>query len=232
MRKKKFYSEIAYILGILLMALGTALIVTADFGVSMIVAPAYLLHLKLVPILPFFTFGMAEYTFQALLLLLMILILRKFRISFLFSFVTAVLYGFALDGFSLLTALLPCGIFCLRVLYFILGLTICTAGVAFFFNTYISPEVYELFVMEVSSKFDIETHKFKMFYDFASLLLSVIMSFLFFGLWHFEGIKYGTLVCAALNGWLIGRFSSLFKKKFEFTDALNLRPFFEGKEKV
>ena len=43
----------------------------------------------------FVTFGMAEYCLQAVLLLAMCLLLR-FRVSYLFSFVTAVVYGFVL----------------------------------------------------------------------------------------------------------------------------------------
>ncbi|MBQ9166537.1 MAG: hypothetical protein IJX71_06415, partial [Oscillospiraceae bacterium] len=99
MREKRvFYTELAYVMGLLALAFGTALMERADFGVSMVVAPAYLVHLKLSETLPFFTFGMAEYTFQALLLVVMVVVLRRFRVSYLFSFVTAVLYGLTLDG--------------------------------------------------------------------------------------------------------------------------------------
>ena len=37
----------------------------------------------------------------------MCLPLRRFRVSYLFSFVTAVVYGFVLDAFMLLGAMLP-----------------------------------------------------------------------------------------------------------------------------
>ena len=66
----------------------------ADFGVSMVVAPAYLLYRWLSPAWSFVTFGMAEYCLQAVLLLAMCLLLRRFRVSYLFSFVTAVVYGY------------------------------------------------------------------------------------------------------------------------------------------
>ena len=52
MKKHTFYTEFAYFFGILILALGTAFMEAADFGVSMIVAPAYLLHLKLSQVLP------------------------------------------------------------------------------------------------------------------------------------------------------------------------------------
>ena len=58
-RQLVFSTELAYILGILTLALGTALMERADFGVSMVVAPAYLLHLKVSQFYLFFTFGTA-----------------------------------------------------------------------------------------------------------------------------------------------------------------------------
>ena len=67
MKKRRFSAELAYILGLVLLGLGTAFIVKTNFGVSMVVAPAYLLHLKISPYLPFFTFGVASYTVQFLL---------------------------------------------------------------------------------------------------------------------------------------------------------------------
>ena len=45
--KRILYSEPAYFVGIFVLALGTALMEKADFGMSMVVAPAYLLHLKI-----------------------------------------------------------------------------------------------------------------------------------------------------------------------------------------
>ena len=59
------------------------------------------------PVWSFVTFGMAEYCLHAVLLLAMCLLLRRFRVSYLFSFVTAVVYGFVLDAFMVLGAMLP-----------------------------------------------------------------------------------------------------------------------------
>ena len=169
----------------------------ADFGVSMVVAPAYLLYRWLSPAWSFVTFGMAEYCLQAVLLLAMCLLLRRFRVSYLFSFVTAVVYGFVLDAFMLLGAMLPAGSVWLRAIYYVLGMLFCAAGVSAMFHTYISPEVYELFVKEVSAHFSADINRFKTGYDCVSCLIGVAMSFLAFGLWHFEGVKWGDdPVCA------------------------------------
>lgn len=83
--KKRFSSELAYVLGIIFVAMGVVFMEKADFGVSMVVAPAYLLYRWLSPTWSFVTFGMAEYCLQAVLLLVMALVIRRFRVSYLFS---------------------------------------------------------------------------------------------------------------------------------------------------
>ena len=223
MKKRTFYTEYAYILGLIALAIGTALMEAADYGVSMVVAPAYILYLKLSQVFPLFSFGMAEYMVQALLLILLILLLRRFRISYLFSFVTAIIYGFLLDGSMAIVALIPLENVAIYLSFYLLGMMICALGVSLLFHTYIAPEVYELFVKEASVKFGINIHKFKTYYDCASCLIGILLSFAFFGFGQFEGVKVGTMICAILNGWLISKWTHFFEKKFTFRDARLIR---------
>ena len=72
----------------------------------------------------------------------------------------------------------------------------------------------------------VDIHKFKTGYDCVSCLISVILSFAFFGLWHFEGVKLGTVFCALINGSIIGVCTKIFEKAFTFKDGLKLRRFF------
>lgn len=227
MNQKTFYTEIAYLLGLLILALGTAFMERADFGVSMVVAPAYLIHLKVSEVLPFFSFGMAEYTLQAMVILVMILILRRIKLSYFFSFVTAVLYGLTLDGAMALIALLPEGSFGVKLGWFLIGMLLCSIGVSLLFHTYISPEAYELFVKEISAKLQKDIHKCKTAYDCVSCLIAILLSFLFFGFGHFEGVKLGTIFCALVNGSLIGRCTAWFEKRWDFQDGLPFRKYFQ-----
>ena len=226
-RKKVFFSETAYVLGIIALALGTALMERADFGLSMVVAPAYLLHLKISQYAPVFSFGMAEYSLQAVLILILSLVLRKFKPMYLFSFVTAVLYGLTLDAAMMLVSILPQTGLTGRAVCYVAGMLFCSAGVSLIFHTYIPPEAYELFVKEISARLRVDINIVKTIYDCFSCLTAIILSFIFFGLWHFEGIKFGTVICAFINGFLIGKFSKLVESIFEFKDALNLRKRFE-----
>ena len=221
MKKRVFYSEAAYFTGLIVLALGTSLIERASFGMSMVVAPAYLLHLKISPYLPFFTFGVAAYAFQALLLLLLAVFLRKVKKSYFLSFATAFLYGLILDAVMSLVAFLPDFGMAGRIALFAVGLGTSAVGIAFMFHTYFPTEAYELIVKEIAQKFNISIGKTKTAYDICSCTLAVILSLCFFG--GFHGIHVGTLVCAALNGFLIGQVSRFLDKKFTFKDALPLR---------
>ena len=55
--KRKFSTELAYVCGIVFIALGVMLMEKADFGVSMVVAPVYLFYRWLSPFRHFFRGG-------------------------------------------------------------------------------------------------------------------------------------------------------------------------------
>lgn len=219
--KSVFYCEMAYLVGIAVLAFATALMERANLGLSMVVAPAYLVHLKVSEALPFFSFGMAEYGFQAVLLIALTLIMGKGKIGYLLSFATAFFYGLLLDGAIALIGLLPFQGIAWRLVCYGTGLVTCSFAVALLFHTYFPPEAYELFVKELSQKTGLVVGKTKTVYDCCSLLLSVVLSFAFFG--KLVGVQWGTLFCALVNGWLIGRISRFLEGKFDFRDALPLR---------
>ena len=145
---------------------------------------------------------------------------------FLFSFVTAVIYGFTLDGIMLLCSGLPADGIVWRILWYILGMVICSMGVALLFHTYIAPEAYELFVKVIAVDHGWEISRVKTVYDCVSCAVSVILSFVFFGFGTFVGVNWGTVVCALINGSIIGACTALLKKCFTFADALPWRKYF------
>lgn len=216
MKKIKIPSELVYILAIILLSLAVAILTSANFGISMIVAPAYLLSLKVGVI----TFGQAEYIIQAGVFIVLCIILRKFKVIYLMSFFTCLVYGAVLD----LWRKLPCFdptvtepgsmALWLRIVMFIIGVLLTAFSVALFFKTYLYPQVYDFFVKAVSLKFGIKLSVFKTIVDLTCLVASVIMTFCFFG--KFVGISWGTIVMALFNGTIIGFFSKMFDRFFEF----------------
>ena len=225
--KRILYSEPAYFVGIFVLALGTALMEKADFGMSMVVAPAYLLHLKISEYLPFFSFGMSEYVFQAVLLALLALVMGRFKTGYLLSFATAFFYGIVLDGALSLVGRIPFGGILWQIIFYCVGLVTCAIGVALLLHTYFPPEAYELFVKELSQKYNMTIAKTKTIYDCCSCLFGVVLSLCFFG--RFVGVQWGTVVCAVINGWLIGKINHFLEDTFVFQDAFPFREKLNGR---
>lgn len=226
MKKRVFYTEAAYVFGLIFMALGAAFTELANFGMSMVVAPTYIIHLKVSEYLPWFTFGVAEYAVQGVIIVLVTVIMRKFKASYLVSFLTAILYGTLLDGAIYLLSGIPNDSLGIRVLCFVAGTAFCAIAVSLFFHTYISPEAYELIVKELARKFSFNINKVKTAYDCINTLLSVILSFIFFGFGVFKGVGVGTVVCALINGALIGKISFFLEKSFRFENKMGWEKFF------
>lgn len=227
MKKITFHSEIAYLIGLMLTAIGNALVSRADFGMSMVVAPSYILHVKISEWLPFYSFGMSGYIFQGMLVILTAIIVRRFRLSYLFSFVTAVIFGIFLDIALIPASLIPSDTLTARIILMAVGLAIVPAGVSLLFNTYISPEAYELLVKEVSKKYTLSPGLMKTVYDVSSLILALILSAVFFGFDNLVGIGVATVIAAILNGPLISLYIKMYNRLFEFKDIFSFRNKFE-----
>lgn len=226
MKKRFFYKEIAYVFAILFIALGVALAAKAGFGVSMIAAPTYTFHLWLSQYTDIITLGTLDYIFQGIVITATVIIVRKFKISYLFSFATSVFSGLAIDLCFWIVAPLPAETIATRIILFCASLISCAFGVSCIFHAYVSPAGHELFVKEVSSRFGKDIHKIKTGYDVSFLALSVALNLILFG--GFVGIGIGTLVTALANGPLIAAFARFLEKHFEFKAAIpKLEKYFE-----
>lgn len=208
-------NEAAWVLGIVLCAFGVALCTKANFGLSMIAAPAYILHLKLVQFFPWYSQGTSEYIWQFLWLILTCLIVRRFRVKYLLSFGTGILFGLALDGWLfLLGGGAPFASLTVRILMLALGLALTSLAIALFFRTSLPPEIYELTVSEVSKRYSLPVNRVKFVYDTTMLVISVALAF--FLLHGFIGIGIGTVIATLLNAVLISVFGKLLDRFFTF----------------
>ncbi len=216
MKKIILSSEIIYLVAIALLSLAVAALSAADFGISMIVAPAYLLSLKT----NFLTFGQAEYVIQAGVFIVLCLVLKKFKFIYLFSFGTCLLYGFVLDMWRKLPLFdpqtTPPGSRSLpfRIILFLSGIILTSFSVALFFKTYLYPQVYDFSVKAISRRYGIRLPILKTIVDLTCLTTSFIMTLTFFG--KIRGIGWGTVIMALVNGTLIGFFSNLLDRIIEF----------------
>ena len=226
MKKPVFYTEIAYVCAILFIALGVALAAKAGFGVSMIAAPMYTLHLWLVQYTEILTLGTLEYIFQGVVILSIALIVKHFKISYLFSFATSVFSGLAIDLMFWVVSPLTAETLFARIVVFAASILTCAFGVSCIFHAYVSPAGNELFVKEFAVHFGKDIHKVKTTYEMTFLAISLALNLLLFR--GFVGIGIGTVVTALLNGPIISVFAHVLEKHFEFKAAFpKLEKYFE-----
>jgi len=220
MKKLCLRSEAVYVAAVLLLSFSVAMTAAADFGVSMVVAPAYILSLK-----TGLTFGQCEYLTQALLFIVFCLLMGRLRPVYFFAFFSAVFYGAVLDVWRFLIPAFNPAVtapgsqpLVVRILLLAVGMSLSSLAIALFFRTYLYPQVNDFFVKGVSWRFSLNRTKFKTCFDAAFLLIACAMTLLFFG--RFRGIGVGTVVMTCVNGPLIGLFGKLLDARFRFVPWL------------
>lgn len=211
MKKITLHSEIIYLVAIILLALSVAMLTTSGYGLSMLVAPAYILSLILG-----IEFGIAEYIVQGVLIVLFCIIVRRFNAGYLFSFISCLLYGAILIALQKIpffnTAVNPPESYetWQRVLLFIFGDFLTFFSVALSFKAYLHPQVYDFFVKGISERYHFKQTIVKTVFDLCCLATGTAMTLIAFK--EFRGIYWGTLATAICGGTIIGFFSKMLDK--------------------
>jgi len=201
-KKEKMLNVINWLVGVVVCSLGVCFSTRAGFGLSMIAAPAYILHRFMIQFFSWFTQGTSEYIFQAILLIILCLVTFRFKAKYPLSFLTAVLAGLAIDGwFVVIGGNIVYESMVARIIAFVLGALLTAFAIAFIFRTTMPVQIYELFVMELSDRFKLDRNRVKFCFDMSMLALSLLMSLL---LTHgLTGIGVGTIIVTFVNAPLI-----------------------------
>lgn len=202
MMKNKITNILNWVLGTLFCSFGVCLCTKAGFGLSMIGAPPYIIHVWLRETFPWFSQGTSEYVWEALILIITIIIVRRFKIKFLLSFLVAVLLGFMIDawlfvfgGNGVLESM------AMRIVFFAIGTLITAIAVSLYFRTSLPLQVYEVAVVEIADRFNLKQGRVKWATDILYLVIAVLLSFgLTKGL---TGIGVGTVIITVVNAPLI-----------------------------
>ncbi len=218
MKKKiRIYSEPIYLLSNTLLALAISMITCTNFGLSAVVAPAYILSEKII----WLSFGKAEYVIQGCLFIVFCLLMKRIKLIYFASFLTGLFYGAVLDFWRSViphfnSSLYSPGSlpFHIRCFYFVLGLFLLTFAVTLFYKVYLYPQVYEFFIKGISKRFGYNVSKFKRFFDAMALVTGIVLSLILFH--KIVGIGVGTVIAAYSNGIIIGHMSKWMDQYFEF----------------
>ena len=205
---KKAINIINWVLGIVLCCLGICFCTKAAFGLSMIAAPPYIIHCFFRDTLSWYTQGTSEYIWEAFLVVVTCLAVRKFKPKYLLSLLTAVVSGFIIDFW--LWVFGGNGVYesmVIRVIAFIGGSLLISLAIAFVFRTTLPPQVYELIVSEISDKYHIDKSKTKLFNDIIMLAITIILSRALTHSW--TGVGIGTVIVTFINAPMIKLFGKV-----------------------
>ncbi|MBP5177679.1 MAG: hypothetical protein ILP02_03745 [Clostridia bacterium] len=217
MKQIRKFGEAGWLIAMILCSLGVCMSAKSGFGVSMVVAPAYVLSNYLQPILPFFTFGNTDYILQGLLILAVMAVVRKVKLKYPLCFLTCVIYGLMLDGWRLLFGTdIPEALY-VRIIYMIAGALVTSLSIALYLRSFMPQQGYELFVYEIATEKRKNMNLVKWVYDAVSLVVAIVMMLLLFGRFDYELVGIGTLILTVINTPLIAICGRLLDKFIDFS---------------
>ena len=91
--------------------------------------------------------------------------------------------------------------------------------IAFFLKTYLPQEVYEVFVKDIVDKYHFNVTKVKWVFDSSMFIGAILLMLVLFRRCDFTMIGIGTVLATLVNAPLIGMWTKVLDKIFEFNPA-------------
>lgn len=193
---------------------GVVLMLYSGSGISAISSVPYAFS----EVLPALSLGTWTYIFQGVLIAVLMLMRKRFVVSYLFSFVVGFFFGIMIDVHEMWISLLPVSL-PLRILYFILSYVIISFGIALSNRCQMPIIPTDLFPREFSEITHIGYSRVKISFDVICLAVTACMTF--FCLGHIKGLGIGTVFAAFTMGKCIGIIGEKMDKKVAFTSFLS-----------
>lgn len=204
-----FRGELALAIAVAINSFGVVLMLYSGAGISAISSVPYAFS----ETLPFFSLGTWTYLFQAALILTLMIMRRRFVLSYLFSFAVGFVFSELLDLHELWINALPAklGWF---IVYFVISYLLICLGIALSNRCKLPIVPTDLFPRELAQITKISYPKIKISFDAICLLVTAGMTFLFLG--HLKGIGIGTVLAALTMGKVIGIMGNWLDRHFIF----------------
>ena len=193
MSRQKGVEVFFWLSGLVILCVGVSLVVQADWGVTSLISLPYVMGRRF----SFFSLGVWSYITQGMMVILLILIVRKIKLSYFLSFAVSVGYGYLLDLFTWLfrnlgnTPLERAGLF-------FAGLVLMWIGIGFFMGCSLPLMPYDIFVREFIATRGGTIRKVKTILDLSFVIAACVLSYLFFS--SLQGVGVGTVLSAAVMG--------------------------------
>ena len=204
-----FRGELALAIAVVINSFGVVLMLYSGAGISAISSVPYAFS----EVLTFFSLGTWTYIFQAGLILSLMVMRRRFVVSYLFSFLVGFVFSELLDVHELWINVLPesMGWY---IVYFVVSYLLICLGIALSNRCGLPIVPTDLFPRELADITHISYPKIKISFDAICLIVTAGMTFLFLG--HLEGLGIGTVLAALTMGKVIGIVGDWLDRHFVF----------------
>lgn len=196
LKEKKAKDYIIFLVGLFISGLGVAITKKGELGVSPVSSVANILSIYI----PRLSLGNWLIVWNCVLILGQVLILRKeFKVFQFLQIPLSFLFGYFTDFGTWMISFISSDAYLFRLMCAIVGTIVLGFGISITVSENIIMNSGEAFVKAVSDKFKKEFGTVKIFFDISCVLLSIILSLLFF---HGKilGAREGTLIAAVFTG--------------------------------
>ncbi|WP_455144387.1 DUF6198 family protein [Brachyspira pilosicoli] len=201
--------ELALILVVIMNSFGVVLMLYSGSGISAISSVPYAFS----EVIKNISLGTFTYIFQTLLVLILMILRKKFVGEYLFSFVVGFCFGKFVDIHAAWINHLPLTI-TTRIIYFLISYFILAFGIALSNRCGLPIIPTDLFPRELSNIIKVPYAKVKIIFDVTCLLTTAVLTFLCLG--HIKGLGIGTVLAAFTMGKSISFIGKILDKKLEF----------------
>jgi uncharacterized membrane protein YczE len=208
-RLGRFYGEFALILGLLLNACAMAFFAKANVGMSTLSLASFVLN----RIFPRLSYGTWNYLIQCAMMIVLVVLIRKIRLSFILSFGLAILYGLLIDFCSFLIVGFPVSLIA-RIAYYLIGFLGLSIGTAFLIQCEMPILPFDTFMKEISVHFRVSYKGLRTWFDLSTIAISAVLGYWRLG--SFVGIGVGTLLNALFIGISVSFVASGMDMRFSF----------------
>lgn len=196
-----------YCVGLFIMAVGVTFSVKSNLGVSPVNAIPYVVSL-----ISGFDQGLCvSVIFCSYIILQVFILKRDFKLHNLLQIICASLFGYFVSFSNMLFYFEPSENYIIRLIYMLVSIVFIGVGVYLYLEARLIPLPAEGVMMALKEKTVFEFHNIKMGFDVATVILAVIISYIF--LKNISGVREGTIIAAILVGKVVGIISKFLKYK-------------------
>ncbi len=211
---KVWRGEAALLLAVVINSFGVVLMLYSGSGISAISSVPYAFS----DVFPALSLGTWTYLFQGLLVFSLMVMRRRFVVSYLGSFAVGFVFGEFIDLHELWVGVLPTA-FYWRVLYFVVSYLLITFGIVLSNRCRLPIIPTDLFPREVSQIYGVGYPAVKVTFDVVCLAITAGMTYFCFG--HLDGLGVGTVLAAFTMGKAVGMMGERIDRRVRFVSFLS-----------